>query len=235
MPTLHIFSLYLLDPNYIGFPPQHLADESGLLAIGGDLRPERLLIAYRLGIFPWYADEDPPLWWCPDPRFVLFPDQLKVSKSMKQVLRSGRFHVTVNRAFRSVMENCRSIDRPEQEGTWILPEVIDAYEQLHLDGFAHSVEVWNQTHELVGGLYGIILGQCFFGESMFSLESNASKTGFILLVQKLRQLDFALVDCQIHSDHLERLGAGMIPRQQFLKILDTRCSMQPFPLAQHWD
>lgn len=199
------------------FPPVHLAEPDGLLAIGGDLSLERLLLAYRQGIFPWY--EGPHiLWWCPDPRFVLFPGELKVSKSMQQLLKKEAFTFTINQAFSSVIAQCKSIRRRGQAGTWITPEVEKAYTALHAAGYAHSAEVWEEG-ELVGGLYGIRLGQVFFGESMFSRVSNASKYAFISYVQQLRSENVQLIDCQVYTEHLESLGARMIPRPDFISVL----------------
>lgn len=199
------------------FPPVHLAEPDGLLAIGGDLSPERLLLAYRSGIFPWY-DKPPILWWSPDPRFVLFPDELKISKSMKPLLNREAFQFTTNKAFSQVMQYCKNVPRAGQDGTWINDEVIAAYTKLHEMGYAHSAEVW-QNGELAGGLYGIKLGNVFFGESMFSLVSNASRYAFIKYVQDLKRNGLALIDCQIHSDYLESLGARMIGGKEFQEIL----------------
>ncbi len=202
------------------FPPPQLADTDGLLALGGDLSVKRLLLAYRNGIFPWYSRGEPILWWSPDPRFVLFPDELKVSKSMKQVLRSGQFTVTFDTHFKEVIHACKRIARKGQSGTWITRDMALAFHQLHQVGFAHSVEVWNnETGELAGGLYGISLGGHFYGESMFSFQSNASKTGFIVMVKQLAQWGFTLIDCQLHTEHLESLGARNIPRTEFLHLL----------------
>lgn len=210
---------YTLLDDSLYFPPVHYADEHGILAFGGDLSVERLLLAYQSGIFPWYSEEDPTImWWAPDPRFVLYPDKLKVSKSMRQVLKKGLFEVTFDQHFREVMVACQQIKREGQYGTWITEEMLNGYCQLHEQGFAHSVEVWQQG-ELVGGLYGVSLGQCFFGESMFAKASNASKTGFITLVQKLNQLGIKLIDCQVHTNHLESLGAEEIPRNEYMHLL----------------
>jgi leucyl/phenylalanyl-tRNA--protein transferase len=200
------------------FPPVEFADEHGLLAIGGDLGMERLLLAYRNGIFPWYSEEDPILWWCPDPRFVLFPGELKVSKSMQSVIKTGRFEFTTNRAFSEVIQNCKTAYRPRQQGTWISPAIQRAYTQLHRLGYAHSAEAWKDG-ELVGGLYGIRIGKIFFGESMFSKVSNASKFAFIDYVHQMRQEGLALIDCQVYTAHLEKFGARMIERKKFLEIL----------------
>jgi len=203
--------------NDLIFPPVDLAEPDGLLAYGGDLTADRLLLAYSEGIFPWY-DEPPILWWCPDPRFVLFPDELKVSASMKQVLKKGIFTITVNKDFSGVINACRKVPRPGQDGTWITGDVVKAYTALHQAGYAHSVECW-QNEELVGGFYGIQLGDCFFGESMFSHVSNASKAAFITFVQYATGKGLRMIDCQVYSAHLESLGARMIPRKEFLRII----------------
>jgi leucyl/phenylalanyl-tRNA---protein transferase len=200
------------------FPPVDVADEDGLLAIGGDLSTERLLLAYRSGIFPWYNEDEPICWWSPDPRFVLYPQELKLSNSMKSVLRNGKFRFTINRAFTQVIQNCKTISRKSQDGTWISPAMQKAYTILHEHGFAQSAETW-MDGKLVGGLYGIRLGKIFFGESMFSLESNASKFAFINYVQQLQKENILLIDCQLHTPHLESLGAKMIPRELFTRIL----------------
>ena len=208
--------LYALDES-IWFPPVEEALPDGLLAMGGDLSPERLLLAYRQGIFPWY-DGDIPLWWCPNPRFVLMPDELKVSKSMKALIKKNAFEFRINTAFGEVIRHCKETKREGQDGTWINENVEAAYTSLHEMGFAHSAEAWKEG-KLVGGLYGIRLGKVFFGESMFSLESNASKFAFIQYVELLRSEGVLLIDCQIHTEHLESLGAKMIMRQQFIQLL----------------
>lgn len=195
------------------FPPVHLAEPDGLLAIGGDLSPERLLLAYRSGIFPWY-DEPPILWWSPDPRFVLFPDELKIAKSLKPLLNRNAFKFTVDQAFKDVIEHCKKAIRPGQDGTWINENIVDAYVQLYKMGYAHSAEVW-QNDELVGGLYGIKIGKIFFGESMFSLVSNASRYAFAKYVQQLKQEGVGLIDCQVYSEYLESMGARMIDGKAF--------------------
>ena len=200
------------------FPPLDMADEDGLLAIGGDLNPERLLLAYRNGIFPWFNEDEPICWWSPNPRFVLYPDELKVSNSMKTVLQNGKFRFTVNRAFSNVIQNCKTVSRHGQEGTWISPAMQKAYTTLHELGYAHSAETW-QDGKLVGGLYGIRLGNLFFGESMFSLKPNASKFAFINYIKQLQLENVQLIDCQLHTNHLESLGAEMIPREIFAEIL----------------
>jgi leucyl/phenylalanyl-tRNA--protein transferase len=202
----------------IEFPSVELADEEGLLAIGGDLSTARLLLAYKNGIFPWYNEDEPICWWCPDPRFVLFPEELIISKSMKTVLNNGSFRFTINKAFANVIANCKTVTRKEQEGTWIQPELIDAYILLHQKGFAVSAEAWQQG-ELVGGLYGVLLGNVFFGESMFSKKSNASKFAFINFVKHLQKQGIKLIDCQVYTPHLDSLGARMIERQLFCEIL----------------
>ncbi|MEI7735631.1 MAG: leucyl/phenylalanyl-tRNA--protein transferase [Ferruginibacter sp.] len=200
------------------FPPVEEADEDGLLAMGGDLSTERLLLAYKNGIFPWYNEEEPICWWSPDPRFVLFPEKLKVSKSMHTVLQNGRFRFVLNKNFRQVMENCKSIPREGQDGTWIQPAIIDAYTKLHQQGHAICAEAWKDG-VMVGGVYGITLGHVFFGESMFSKESNASKFAFINLVKWLQQQQVVMIDCQIYTAHLKSLGAEMIDRKDFCAIL----------------
>lgn len=211
-------ALYWLSENLV-FPDPEFADDDGMLALGGDLSVERLLLAYHNGIFPWYNEGEPIVWWSPNPRFVLFPQHIKVSKSMRNVFNRGQFTVTFDQEFRQVMQNCQSAKRKGQEGeTWITEELLDAYCALHQKGFAHSVEVWKDG-ELVGGLYGISLGTCFFGESMFAKVSNASKVGFITLVKKLHAIGFQLIDCQMHTPHLESLGGQFIPRVTFNNYL----------------
>ncbi|MCH4551834.1 leucyl/phenylalanyl-tRNA--protein transferase [Aestuariibaculum lutulentum] len=198
------------------FPDYSEASADGLLAIGGDLSVERLLFAYEYGIFPWYSQDEPILWWSPDPRFVLFPEKLKVSKSMRQVLRNKKFNVTVNKEFKTVMQSCSRIKREGQDETWITNDMIEAYVKLHKLGYAKSIEVW-QDDKLVGGLYGVDLGNgVFCGESMFSKVSNASKVGFITFVQ---HSNYKLIDCQVHTNHLESLGAEEISRAEFLEYL----------------
>ena len=210
--------LFALD-NKLIFPPVHLAEPDGLLAMGGDLSTERLLLAYRNGIFPWY-EGDTILWWCPHPRFVLFPGELKVSKSIKPLLNRNEFEFTTNKEFKQVIHHCKKTKRPGQEGTWITDEVEKAYCKLHELGYAHSTEVWRDG-ELVGGLYGIKLGKVFFGESMFSLVSNASRFAFIKYVQQLKEEGIELIDCQIYTEYLESLGARMIDRDKFIELLQN--------------
>lgn len=213
------------------FPPVNQADEHGIVAIGGDLSLNRLLLAYQSGIFPWFSEEEPIIWWCPDPRFVLYPPKLRVSKSMKQILKSKTFEVTFDQDFLKVIQQCQKIKRKDQTGTWITGEMMNAYHQLHRAGYAHSVEVW-QNQKLVGGLYGVSLGRCFYGESMFSTVSNASKTGFITLVQHLQEKQFHLIDCQVHTTHLESLGAEHISRELFLGQLKE--ALQHPTLQGNW-
>jgi leucyl/phenylalanyl-tRNA---protein transferase len=202
----------------LAFPPPGLADESGLLAVGGDLRPERLLLAYSLGIFPWYSEGLPILWYSPDPRLVLESGDLVVSRSLQKTLRRGRFRVTLDTAFDRVIRACAEVPRPGQHGTWITRDMVRAYRRLHELGFAHSAEAW-QDGELVGGLYGVSLGAGFFGESMFAHASDASKVAFVTLVGQLRRWGIDLVDCQVHTEHLARFGAVEWPREQFLRRL----------------
>jgi leucyl/phenylalanyl-tRNA---protein transferase len=209
--------LHVLD-NTLWFPPVSEALPDGLLAIGGDLSPERLLKGYRKGIFPWF-DGEIPLWWSPDPRFVLFPDELKVSKSMKVLLKRKTFNFTINSAFNKVIRACKEKERDGQDGTWITDDVEYAYNKLHKMGHAHSAEVWRDG-ELAGGLYGVRIGNLFFGESMFSHLSNASKFALIKYVEQLKTEGVTLIDCQVYTEHLESLGAKMIPREAFLGYLN---------------
>jgi leucyl/phenylalanyl-tRNA---protein transferase len=201
----------------IQFPPVETADPDGLLAVGGDLSRERLVYAYRHGIFPWYENKY-ILWWCPDPRFVLFPGELKISSSMKQLLKKNSFEFSMNRDFDAVINQCKTVSRRGQEGTWITDEMRNAFNDLHKAGIAHSAEVWING-ELAGGLYGIRMGKIFFGESMFSRYSNASKFAFIRYVEHLKSEGVLLIDCQVYTSHLESLGARMIPRNQFLELV----------------
>jgi leucyl/phenylalanyl-tRNA---protein transferase len=203
----------------IMFPPQELAEPDGLLAIGGDLSAKRLLLAYRQGIFPWYNEDEPVCWWCPDPRFVLLPQNLKVSHSMQRLLNKNAFTFTTNNAFAQVIDNCRTVKRDGQGGTWIQPEIISAYTRLHQQGYALSAETWLDG-KLAGGLYGVLLGKVFYGESMFSHVSNASKFAFIKLVQLLQQQGIVLIDCQMHTAHLQSLGAAFMPRNEFIGCLE---------------
>lgn len=208
-----------LRPNE-NFPPVETSSREGILAIGGDLSVKRLVKAYNNGIFPWYDNSQPIIWWSPDPRMVLFPDKLKVSKSMRQLLRRNTFRVSFNQKFETVIRNCAGINRNGQNGTWITDELQEAFVELHKLGFAISVEVW-QDNDLIGGLYGVYLREkrVFCGESMFSKVSNASKFGFIKLVEKLKEEGVRLVDCQVYTSHLESLGAEEIPRKEFISFL----------------
>ncbi|GEP49677.1 leucyl/phenylalanyl-tRNA--protein transferase [Flavobacterium noncentrifugens] len=202
------------------FPPVSETDEDGILAVGGDLFPERLLLAYRSGIFPWFEDDDPIIWWSPNRRMVLYFDDLVVSKSMRNILNRNIFNVTFNRNFREVISNCKKIKRDGQNGTWITNEMVEAYVKLHEHGVAKSVEVW-QYGELVGGLYGIDLGHVFCGESMFSKVSNASKVAFTALANDLKSKNYKLLDCQVYNDHLATLGCIEIERCDFINILKS--------------
>lgn len=199
------------------FPPIEWSEPDGLLAVGGDLSAERLKIAYQNGIFPWF-NRNPILWWSPDPRFVLFPAEAKVSRTMRQVLNRNVFEITYNQAFSEVIQHCRKIDRPGQDGTWITKDIVKGYTQLHKEGWAFSVEA-RQNGELVGGLYGVKVGRCFCGESMFSLVPNASKAAFLSYIPVLVAEGIELIDCQTHTEHLESLGARFIPRKVFVKYL----------------
>lgn len=209
--------IHLLDEQ-IWFPSAEEATEDGLLAVGGDLSIERLKLAYRSGIFPWFSDDEPPMWWCPDPRFVLFPGELKVSKSMQQLLRREAFEFRINTSFKTVITRCQQAKRRDQDGTWITGEIVDAYTKLHKLGYGHCAEAW-QNDTLVGGLYGIRMGKVFFGESMFSQVSNASKYAFIKYIEQLKGEGVELIDCQVYTEHLESLGARMINREGFLSRL----------------
>ena len=208
--------IFRLDKRIL-FPNPSLADEDGLLAVGGDLSSHRLLLAYQNGIFPWYNDDTPILWYSPHERFVLFPDELKVAKSMQQVVRSGRFKVTYDRNFAEVIDACSSVGRKGQDGTWITADMKNAYIRLHKEGHAHSVEVW-EDGKLAGGLYGVQIGEVFCGESMFSKVSNASKAALISLCNTG---EYKLIDCQVYTEHLESLGARMIAREEYLRILQN--------------
>jgi leucyl/phenylalanyl-tRNA--protein transferase len=208
--------IYAID-KALWFPPLEDANEEGLLAMGGDLSIDRLLLAYKHGIFPWF-DGDIPLWWSPNPRFVLFPQKLQISKSMQQVMKKEAFHFTTNTAFKEVIGHCKNNKRKDQDGTWITPQLEKSFVELHQLGFAVSAETW-RGNQLVGGLYGIRMGKVFFGESMFSLESNASKFAFINYVKLLQEEAVEIIDCQVYTDHLNSLGAEMIDRNVFTNYL----------------
>lgn len=210
------------------FPHASLSNGDGLLAVGGDLSPARILLAYKNGIFPWFNPGELFLWWSPDPRFVLFPEELKVSKSMRPYFNQKKFTVKYDTCFRQVIEHCSQFKRKGQNGTWITDEMIEAYVNLHEMGWAHSVEVY-ADEELVGGLYGIAMGKVFFGESMFANVTNASKFGFISLVRQLLKRGFTLIDCQQETPHLASLGATAIPRDTFLDVMDKNNALEHEP------
>lgn len=211
--------VYLLHPDHPDFPDPSRADPCGLVAVGGDLSPLRLMCAYAAGIFPWYSAGEPLLWWSPDPRLVLFPEELHVPRSLARVLKRGEFRFTTDEAFSVVIRACAKVERPQGPGTWLTPEMIQAYEALHVMGHAHSVEAW-QGNDLVGGLYGVALGRAFFGESMFHRAPNASKACLVTLVELLRAKGFTLLDCQQTTPHMQSLGAREIPRAEFLELLE---------------
>ena len=220
------------NPSDLRFPPVDLATPEGLLAVGGDLRPERLLEAYRHGIFPWYSDDQPILWWSPDPRTVLFPEKLHVGRSLEKTIRRGHFTVTLDTCFRDVMQQCAG-PRPQYPdgGTWITTEMLDAYTTLHEQGYAHSVEMW-QKGKLVGGVYGVALGGAFFAESMFTRVPDASKVALVSLVRQLQAWGFRIIDCQQSSPHVMRFGAEEIPRRDFLNHLTAALTLPD--RQRHW-
>jgi leucyl/phenylalanyl-tRNA--protein transferase len=211
-------AIYFLNPED-DFPPEEKMEADAPIAVSEELDYLQLKRAYTKGIFPWYNPGELVQWWCPDPRFVLFPENLRISHSMKTLIRSGKFTCTINQAFSEVIHQCASIPRKGQNGTWLTPELMASLNRLHEEGWAHSCEVWKGS-ELVGGLYGILQGKVFFGESMFARESNASKAGFIHLVRTLQARGIHIIDCQYYSEHLERLGAEFMPRKNFLKYLE---------------
>lgn len=223
-----------LDWDNLWFPAvaQALDEPNGLLAFGGDLRPERILAAYRHGIFPWYQDDQPILWWSPNPRAVLFPEHIHISRSMRKVLQSNVFSVRMDTEFAGVMRGCAEISE-RRNGTWITPAMHNAYCKLHELGYAHSIEVWREGN-LVGGLYGLALGAVFFGESMFSREENASKLALIRLCQQLQRWGFAVIDCQVSNSHLHSLGACTIARSDFLKLLEQHTDRAPVNNGCAW-
>ena len=212
--------MLFLQPNQ-PFPPLSQTNKDGILAFSMNLSIIRLIEAYQKGIFPWYNEDEPVIWWSPDPRMVLFPNELKISKSMRKILREQTFKVTYNQYFAAVIENCRNIARPGQDGTWITDEIVEYYTHLHRLGLAKSVEVYNQKNELVGGLYGIQINKVFCGESMFAKESNASKVGFISFIQKYEK-EIEIIDCQVYTKHLASLGARLIPRDAYLTFLNKK-------------
>jgi len=222
--------VYLLSDDLV-LPSPKLAPKEGLLAVGGDLRQERLLLAYRMGIFPWYSRYEPILWWSPDPRLVLYPGEIRLSKSLQKTIKKGLFRITMDQAFEAVINGCAQSRTSADEGTWIVEEMIDAYCKLHESGFAHSVEAWRDDR-LAGGLYGVSLGKCFFGESMFTHISNASKVAFVALVKHLQALNFDLIDCQVTTPHLLTFGAREIPRTRYLNELEK--SLKSSTLKGQW-
>jgi leucyl/phenylalanyl-tRNA--protein transferase len=209
--------VYLLSQDLV-FPPPQLASDEGLLAVGGDLSQERLLLAYQMGIFPWYSENEPILWWSPDPRLVLYPHEVHVSKTLRKIIKKTVFQITMDKAFDRVITACAQVHMQNNRGTWIVEDIVKAYCQLHQAGFAHSVETWCQG-ELAGGLYGVSLGRSFFGESMFSCISNASNVALVALAEHLKTLAFDMIDCQVSTDHLKRFGAIEISRLRFLEQL----------------
>lgn len=214
--------------DFYTFPdPRELDDDEGIVGVGGNLSPGMLLSAYYQGIFPWY-DEEPILWWSLNPRLILLPDKLKVTKSMKKLFKKGRFRVTVDESFDRVIRGCSNIIRSHEDGTWITDDIISAYTELHREGFAHSVEVWNRDGELVGGLYGISIGNFFAGESMFAIESNASKYGFITLTLFLKSKGFHFIDCQQETEHLKSLGAEAVDRREFYTKLEEAVNIPTY-------
>jgi leucyl/phenylalanyl-tRNA--protein transferase len=217
------------------FPPVEtaLAEPNGLLAAGGDLSPERLIDAYAHGIFPWFNEDDPIFWWSPDPRMVVFPSELHVSRSLRRIVRSDAFTVTLDRAFDAVMQGCAE-PRADQDGTWITTEMMLAYGRLARIGYAHSVEVW-VADELAGGLYGVAIGRVFFGESMFSRRSNASKVALTVLAEQLARWRFTVIDCQMSTPHLASLGAREIPRAEFLRLVAEGVAQPPVPSPWRFD
>jgi leucyl/phenylalanyl-tRNA--protein transferase len=210
----------------LAFPPSELAEDDGLLAVGGDLSVDRLILGYSMGIFPWYSDGYPILWWSPDPRLILIPQELKVSRSLRQTIKKDIYTITMDKAFEQVISNCADIRRGEDDGTWITSEMKEAYIQLHNAGYAHSVEAWN-ADELAGGLYGVILGRAFFGESMFAKKNDASKVAFVKFAEFLIKRGFELIDCQVTTRHLMNFGAREVPRTEFLEMLTKALNIIP--------
>ncbi|MBF0588114.1 MAG: leucyl/phenylalanyl-tRNA--protein transferase [Magnetococcales bacterium] len=228
------------DPEFADlFPPVGLAEENGLLAIGGDLTPKRLIAAYRQGIFPWFSQDEPLLWWSPDPRLILRPEKLHLSRSLKKTLRRETYRITYDHAFEQVITACAETPRGDNNGTWIVPEMVEAYCQLQAMGYAHSAEAWRMgidgSKELVGGAYGVAIGGAFFGESMFYLAPDASKVAFASLVQRLNDHGFTLIDCQMDTDHLRRFGAELVTRETFLGQLKTALSIPVEQLSWRQD
>lgn len=219
--------IFQLDDRIL-FPSPEFAEEDGLLAVGGDLSAKRLILAYSLGIFPWFSDDSQILWWSPDPRLVLFPCELKVARSLRRIVRKARYSITMDVAFEDVVRSCAEVPRKSSEGTWITPGMRRAYRELHKQGVAHSVEAWHEE-TLVGGLYGIALGGAFFGESMFSMMDDSSKVAFTQLVRYLSQRGFSIIDCQVRTPHLMGFGAREIPRAEFLVIMRKALAIRGKP------
>ncbi len=211
--------MYVLSKEFF-FPPVEDTSLEGIVAVGGDLSVERLILAYKSGIFPWFNEDEPILWWAPKDRMVVVPSIYKVSKSNRNLLNQNKFKVTFNQNFRDVILGCKQIDRPGQDGTWLSDDFVESYTKLHVMGIAKSVEVW-QNDELVGGLYGVDLGHIFCGESMFSKVPNASKIAFVTLINYLKENNYKLLDCQVHNDHLEKLGAFEVSRDVFMRVLNS--------------
>lgn len=211
--------VFYLSENKLTFPPPFLADKTGLLAVGGDLSMQRLIKAYSEGIFPWYNEDEPILWWSPDPRLVLFPEELHIGRSLAKVIAKNIYDITVDRSFEEVITKCRDVHTETKSGTWLVDEMLDAYMLLHESGYAHSVEAWKDG-DLVGGLYGVCLGKCFFGESMFSTSDNSSKVAFAVFTKWLAKIGFEMIDCQVATRYLSSFGAREITRKEFLGILD---------------
>jgi len=215
--------MYFIPEKKISFPPVHMANSQGLLGIGGDLSLERLVAAYKQGVFPWYAKEDEILWWAPDPRMVLFPSEVKVSKSMRSLIKKEIYNITVDHSFEEVIHQCAFMGQRGGKDSWLHKDMIEAYLNLHINGYAHSIEVWNKKNQLVGGLYYVqVLPNLISGESMFHLESNTSKLAFIELAKKAQQEKIELIDCQIYTPHLASLGAKEIPRDRFMNYLTQK-------------
>ncbi|WP_027360130.1 leucyl/phenylalanyl-tRNA--protein transferase [Desulforegula conservatrix] len=211
--------VFYLSENKQTFPPPFLADQTGLLAVGGDLSVQRLITAYSSGIFPWYNEDEPILWWSPDPRLVLFPDEIHISRSLAKAIRKNVYEISVDKAFKDVITKCRDVHTETKSGTWLVDEMLAAYVLLHELGYAHSVEAW-KGEELVGGLYGVSIGKCFFGESMFSTSDNSSKVAFAVFTKWLAKMDFEIIDCQVATKYLSSFGAREIPRKEFLGLLE---------------
>lgn len=216
------------------FPPPGEARSDGLLAVGGDLSAERLMLAYSMGVFPWYSEGSPILWWSPDPRQVLYPEELKVPRSLRQTIKRGTYEITMDRAFDDILSQCAGVHAEADGGTWITPDMRRAYGALHAKGAAHSVEAWHGG-DLAGGLYGVALGAAYFGESMFSRMPDSSKAAFVHLVQRLRDWGFMIIDCQVRTEHLSRFGAREIPRRDFIEIITDARAREAGPGSKSWD